>query len=212
MDAQFWHDKWHRREIGFHREDVNPFLSRFLPQLKLTQGDTVFLPLCGKTRDIAYLLAQGLQVKGVELSETAVRELFEELAVIPEVTEEAPFIVYRAEGLCVYVGDFFALQSEHLTAAAAIYDRAALVALPRDMRRNYTAHLQHICRTAPQLLVTYTYDQTAIDGPPFSIDSAEVSEHYGQHYQIAKLDELEVEGGMKGKVPSREAVYLLSQR
>lgn len=212
MDAQFWHDRWHRREIGFHREDVNPFLIRFLPQLPLSKGDTVFLPLCGKTRDIAYLLAQGFQVIGVELSETAVRELFEELAVIPEVATNSLFTVYRTDSLTIYVGDFFALETQQLAAVSAIYDRAALVALPRDMRIKYTAHLRQICGNAPQLLVTYTYDQTAIDGPPFSIDAAEVSEHYGQYYQIAKLDELEVEGGMKGKVPSREAVYLLNQR
>ncbi|WMW79663.1 thiopurine S-methyltransferase [Undibacterium cyanobacteriorum] len=216
MDAQFWHDRWQRRELGFHREHVNPLLRDHLSQLPLTAGQTVLVPLCGKTRDIAYLLSQGLQVVGVELSETAVRELFAELFadsdIEPQIQQYSNYIHYRVDHLSVFVGDFFAIQTEQVGSIDAVYDRAALVALPESMRRDYTAHLRKLTDAAPQLLITYEYDQTVIVGPPFSISHEEVRQHYASHFDIAKLFEAEVEGGMKGKTASTESVYLLRRR
>lgn len=209
MDAQFWHERWQRRELGFHREDVNPLLRDHLARLQLTAGQTVLVPLCGKTRDIAYLLSQGLQVVGIELSETAVRELFAELDVEPQIQQHPNFIHHRVDHLSVFVGDFFAIQTEQVGQIDAVYDRAALVALPERMRCDYTAHLRKLTHAAPQLLISYEYDQTVIDGPPFSISHEEVQRHYASHFDITKLLEAEVEGGMKGKTASTESVYLL---
>lgn len=209
MEADFWHQKWARGEIGFHRDEVNPHLLKHVDQLKLKQGSRVFLPLCGKTRDIAYLLGCGYVVLGVELSELAICELFAELSVVPQITQLGSFVRYSGNGLTIFVGDLFQLDSEMLGAIDAIYDRAALVALPETMRSDYTAHLIKLSQNAPQLLVTYEYQQELIDGPPFSISEAEVAQHYAETYHIVLLERVAVEGGMKGKAPSNEAVYVL---
>lgn len=209
MEANFWHSKWQRGEIGFHREEVNPILLAHWEKLGLAQGKRVFLPLCGKTKDIAYLINQGYQVVGVELSETAVRELFAEMSLTPEITESEHFHSFSVENMLIFVGDFFQLTPELIGHVDAIYDRAALVALPLTMRHNYTAHLTQFTAKAPQLVVTYEYQQELIDGPPFSISEQEVAQHYAENYTIELIARAAVEGGMKGKVPSSEAVYLL---
>lgn len=210
MEANYWHQKWQRGDIAFHREEANPHLVAHLHTLNLSEGSRVFLPLCGKTLDIAYLLSCGYQVLGVELSELAIRELFADLSITPQITQVADFICYSADGITIFVGDFFKLSAELTGEIAAIYDRAALVALPLAMRRDYTAHLIKLSHKAPQLLVAYEYQQELIDGPPFSISEQEVAEHYAQTYTINLLNRVEVAGGMKGKVPASEAVYLLT--
>ena len=65
MDSDFWHQKWEQGEIGFHESQVNPVLVGNLESLNLTKGSRLFLPLCGKTHDIAWLLAQGYRIAGV---------------------------------------------------------------------------------------------------------------------------------------------------
>jgi thiopurine S-methyltransferase len=209
MDAQFWHDRWQQREIGFHREHINPHLIKYFPTLELQREQVVLLPLCGKTRDITYFLQQGLQVVGAELSEIAVKELFLENEMQAEVTEVDEMLCYQAEGLRVFVGDFFKLRKHHIGAVDAIYDRAALVALPLELRRAYTKHLIDLSDSAPQLLITYEYDQSIIDGPPFSVSRQEVELHYASFYDINALYTDEVEGGMKGKTSASETVYCL---
>ena len=87
MDAHFWHEKWQNREIGFHEGSPNSLLVKHFNDLKLEPSSTMFVPLCGKTKDIAWLLEKGIKVAGVELNETAIRELFDELDLEPYITE-----------------------------------------------------------------------------------------------------------------------------
>jgi thiopurine S-methyltransferase len=172
----------------------------------------VFLPLCGKTRDIAWLLGQGYRIAGAELSEIAVRALFEELETEPVIAEIGELRRYSAPGLDVFAGDIFALDRGTLGSVDAVYDRAALVALPDDMRTRYAAHLAEISGHAPQLLITFEYDQNVMAGPPFSITEAEVSRCHAARFDIARLAEAEVPGGLKGICPATEKALLLRPR
>lgn len=209
MEAEFWHQKWEKNDIGFHREEANPLLVDYFDALKLPEGSRVFLPLCGKTRDIAWLLAQGHQVVGAELSALAVTQLFEELGVKPDLADAGALTHYRSEALELYLGDIFELEPEQLGPVDAIYDRAALVALPEALRLHYSEHLTRITDSAPQLLVTFEYDQTVIDGPPFSVNNEEVLQHYGSQYTPMLLHSQEAPGGMKGKCAAKEHLWLL---
>ncbi|MCO2550454.1 hypothetical protein FA329_25805, partial [Pseudomonas aeruginosa] len=69
MQADFWHARWANNQIGFHLDEINPYLMRHLSRLRLQAGERILVPLCGKTLDLAWLAAQGLEVLGVELSE-----------------------------------------------------------------------------------------------------------------------------------------------
>lgn len=211
MDANFWHQKWEKNEIAFHQGEANPLLVKYFKELSLAKDSRVFIPLCGKTRDIAWLLTQGLRVAGAELSKVAVEQLFTELGVEPEITKVGSVEHYSAADIDIFVGDIFELSRDLLGRVDAIYDRAALVALPAAMRDQYTQHLMRTTDQAPQLLISYTYDQNAIEGPPFSINDEEVNRHYADSYRLALLASVDVAGGMKGKCPAVEKVWLLKK-
>lgn len=211
MDAAFWHEKWQNKQIGFHLDDVNPLLVTHFDALDLQAGQTVFLPLCGKTLDIAWLLGKGLQVKGAELHEPAIIELFDALGVVPNVTDLGELRRYHADGLTLYVGDFFKLTSAILGDVDAVYDRAAIVALPEIIRGDYTKQVMAVSQKADQLLINYVYDQAIMTGPPFSVSNEELAQSYSADYAMTLLFENEVEGGLRGQCPATEFVWLLKR-
>lgn len=209
MDTSYWHQRWEKNELGFHESEANPLLIKYFKELSLAPGSRVFVPLCGKTLDIAWLLANDFRVMGAELSETAITQLFAELGVTPNIAVIDEVKHYSATNIDIFAGDIFTVSSKTLGVVGAIYDRAALVALPQDMRHRYTAHLMEITQKAPQLLVTLTYDQNVMNGPPFSVSDAEVNQHYQDHYQLTRLESTSVPGGLKGKCEALENVWLL---
>lgn len=216
MHATFWHQKWAQKEIGFHQSAVHPLLAAHWPRLtdewQLAEGSRVLVPLCGKTLDIHWLLARGHRVVGVELSEQAVIELFEELGQSPTISPQGALQRYSAPGLDVFVGDFFALTREQLGPVDAVYDRAALVALPEAMRHDYAAQLLALSASAPQLLICFEYEQSLLPGPPFAVDEAELRQHYGAELALDLLQRVDVPGGLKGRVPAADVAWRLSRR
>lgn len=209
MDARFWRERWDKNEIGFHQGDVNALLIERFQTLSLAPNSRIFVPLCGKTNDIAWLLSEGHRVVGVELSDLAIEQLFESLGVDPDVSSVGPMRRYSAPNIDIFVGDFFDISSETLGEVHAIYDRAALVALPADMRGRYAERLSEITNGAPHLLICFEYDQTVMDGPPFSIDEQEIARLYDGRYAIQRLTERSVSGGLKGVCPAQEVIWLL---
>ncbi|MFP5492801.1 MAG: thiopurine S-methyltransferase [Bacteriovoracia bacterium] len=209
MEANFWHARWEENLIGFHLPQPNPKLVEYFKQLNLKENDRVLVPLCGKTIDIAWLLAQGMRVVGVELSPLAIEQLFAELKVTPANQVRGKLNHYSAPQLDIFVGDIFDLDREILGHVDAIYDRAAIVALPDDLRERYAAHLINIAPKANQLLISYEYDQSLIAGPPFSVTPKHIQTYYQATYKISELVRMDVEGGLKGLYPAQEAVWLL---
>ncbi len=212
MDAQYWHQKWHTDDIGFHEAEGNLLLHANFKELALSAGSRVFVPLCGKTRDIGWLMSQGYRVVGVELNELAVEQLFEDLQLVPTVTSKGGMKCFSVAELDIFAGDFFKLTPEKLDPVDAIFDRGALVALPDDMRIRYARHLTEITGNAPQLLVTFDYDQAQMDGPPFSIGDGDVHDYYQDRYRISPLASVDVAGKLKGKCDATENIWLLLPR
>ncbi|MBD3670090.1 MAG: thiopurine S-methyltransferase [Gammaproteobacteria bacterium] len=193
MDTEFWHGKWQQNEIGFHQSEINQHLMKHWATLAIPEGATVFVPLCGKSLDLLWLLDKGYRVIGVELSPIAVEDFFNENGIAFEVSEEGPFYVYRHDELTIYMGDFFDLTREQLDDVEVIYDRAALVALPAEMRERYA---EHLCKMAPDnedvLLVTMEYEQAEMSGPPFSVSETEVHDLFANKYDIHSLERFDV--------------------
>jgi thiopurine S-methyltransferase len=209
MEANFWHNKWANNEIAFHRSNPNPQLVNNIETLSLAEGSRLFIPLCGKSLDIAWLLSNGFCIAGAELVETAIEQLFTELAIVPTIGVLDDIKHYSAPNIDIFVGDIFAVSRQMLGPVDAIYDRAALVALPQEIRAKYTSHLMKITHKSPQLLVTYHYDQNLYQGPPFSISDEEVAQHYKANYDLTLIVSIDVEGGLKGKYEAKENVWLL---
>ena len=215
MELEFWHQRWEAGQIGFHMEEVNPFLKRYFSELKLSKGDKVLVPLCGKSVDLVWLWQQGMEVCGVELSPLAVSQFKEEqsLPLISEVNGLFDFwhlpkeIEKETTGLGILCGNFFQLTAEQCREVKAVYDRAALVALPLEMRTQYVAHLQHILPAGTKiLLITMDYDQSLMQGPPFAVSKAEVHHLFSQAHRIEQL--AEVDSQRKGH-PIKEEVFII---
>lgn len=194
MEHEFWHQRWQENRIGFHQLQPSPFLIQYFNTLKLASNARIFVPLSGKTLDISWLIQQGYRVVAIELSQIAVvaliEQLFEDFKFDFEISEKNNLIHYAHPQIDIFVGDFFDLAYKQLGHVDAIYDRAALVALPADMRNHYTQHLMHITHTAPQFLVSYEYNQAQFSGPPFSVDSEEIQQLYGDSYHLQLLAHL----------------------
>ena len=212
MDANFWHNRWQTNQTGWHERAVNPPLITHFPSLEVPPGGRVFVPLCGKSLDLGWLLAQGYAVAGAELSELAVTQLFAELGMEPRISEVGQHKLFRGEKIDIFVGDLFNLSSEILGPVDTVYDRAALVALPEAMRVQYTAHLKSLTALAPQLVIGYEYDQTIVPGPPFSVTPDELHRHYNDSYTLTPLACIDVPNGLKGKCPATEHVWRLEKR
>ena len=212
MHHGFWHQRWQDNQIGFHLPEANPFLVKYLTALHLKQGARIFLPLCGKTLDIAWLLAQGFHVAGAELSEIAIEALFVQLQLKPAIKQIGEIKLYSSANIDIFVGDIFKLTPAMLGNLDAVYDRAALVALPDEMRKQYSAHLMTLTNNPPQLLICFEYDQTVHAGPPFSICAGEVLQHYQAAYDINLLTSETMPDGLKGQYPATEHVWLLKPR
>ena len=188
MKPKFWLERWQNNQIGFHQTEHNPLLQEFWHHLCLPTDAAVFVPLCGKSLDMHWLAAQGHSVVGVELAQLAVEQFFaEEKLVTQQVVDR--FIQFSNGQTSVFLGDFFDLTSELVGNTEGVFDRGGLVALPPDMRFRYVDHMLRIIPEGARiLLLTLEYDQSLVDGPPHSVEQAEVERLYGQRCEIALLD------------------------
>ncbi len=175
MQPDFWLRRWQNNQIGFHAAATNPYLQTYWPALGVPVGAQVLVPLCGKSLDLVWLAGQGLRVLGVELVEQAVENFFREHDLQPQIRQHGVFRIYQAGNLELWCGDIFALTADDLQGCTALYDRAALIALPPPMREAYAQHLTQLLPSGCRgLLVSLDYEQSHMDGPPFSVPDADV--------------------------------------
>jgi thiopurine S-methyltransferase len=193
MDPDFWQQRWQEGRIGFHQARVTPLLEQHWESVGVPAGARVFVPLAGKSLDMAWLASRGHEVLGVELSRLAVEQFFGEHGLDPEVRESVYGRHYRAGGIELVCGDAFALDHEALAGCAGVFDRAALIALPPQLRQRYAtelyARLPCGCRG---LLVTLEYPQHEKDGPPFSVPAGEVHALYDADWQVDLLERRDI--------------------
>ena len=167
-----WLNRWEEGRIGWHEVAGNRALKRHWT----ATGRNVLVPLCGKAPDLLWLCQQGNAVTGVELSPIAARSFFKEHGLRVDETEGV--FQARDEPLRIVVGDYFSYDESGFD---AIYDRAALIALPASMRPAYATHTQSLVEaSAYHLLVTLEYDQSQAAGPPYSVPGDEVAGYWPQ--------------------------------
>jgi len=174
MQSEFWHNCWQNQRIGFHQSDVHPLLPVLLSQSNLDQSRAIFAPLCGKSLDLWWLSGQG-HVVGAELSELACQQFYQEQGQLCSISVQGDFQHFSHTDVEIWQGDYFALKPEQLGAIGLIYDRAALIALPPQMRIDYVNQLKLLCPGPVSLmLLSLEYPQEEMSGPPFSVTEAEV--------------------------------------
>ena len=199
MNPEFWQKRWQEGRIGFNQAEVNPLLIRYFAELNLAAGSCIFAPLCGKSIDMLWLAQQGYHVVGAELVESAVQEFFSEQRITPTIYKHANNPAVKcyvgrlldkasSYSISLWVSNIFALSADDIGQIDAVYDRAALIAMPANMRDKYSEQVIELTDNAPQLLLTLKYKQDEWAGPPFSINSEQIQQYYNECYQITELE------------------------
>lgn len=215
MQPEFWRERWQQGQIGFHQPQVNADLRSYWPRLQCARSAPVFVPLCGKSLDMTWLRAQGHKVIGIELSEVAVEAFFAEQQLEPLRERVGALERWSAAGYELYVGDFFDLSADQLTAVQTVYDRAALIALPAALRARYVRHLAALLGAGCNiLLLTMDYQQEQMPGPPFAVAEAEVRRLFAPDFSVSPIASREAlleepRFMQRGLTSRREEAYLL---
>ena len=187
MEQTFWLEHWAANKIGFHRTETNPLLKRHWAAMDIDPAERVFVPLCGKSLDMAWLAEVGHDIVGVELSPLAIQDFFKEQGISAASSRTADFLRLQSDSITLFAGDFFELKPAHVQPVGAVYDRGALIALPEEMRKLYANRLPELA-PAPVLLITVLYDQSEMPGPPFAVSPAEVHQLYEERYEVRALE------------------------
>lgn len=184
-DNVLWLQFWRDRRTDFHQQAVNRLLTKFWPSLDLAKGSRVFVPLCGKSLDMIWLAKQGHEVIGVELSPVAVRAFFRENHLKPVRRQVGQFMLWKHGRLSILCGDYFSLTESDLGPIDTVYDRAALTALPEDIRRRYIAHLRSIVAETAKVFLLTTEDAEEKQSPSQAFGVAEeIKTLYSETYEI----------------------------
>ncbi|MEO5968977.1 MAG: thiopurine S-methyltransferase [Bdellovibrionia bacterium] len=216
MEKNYWLRRWEKHETGFHQLEVEPELIKHFSQIQPTR---VLVPLCGKSLDLKWLRSQGHEVIGVELSALACKEFFTDNQIQFQQSTEGHFEVFRGDGITLYCGDFFNFEQDLLGEIGALYDRAALIALPSDLRSKYAAHITKLVNCCSkkdgfrflQISIELTPPPSPIAKPPFSISAQEIENLYGKSFNIHQL-EREIVSEPKAIPVMVESVYELEPK
>lgn len=174
MQAEFWHNCWQNQRIGFHQSEIHPLLPVLFSQLNQDNSSAIFAPLCGKSLDLWWLAQHG-KVTGAELSELACQQFYQQQGQEFSVSSYSEFQHFSHPAVDIWQGDYFSLQPHQLGEVGLIYDRAALIALPLQMRMDYVQQLQRLCAgPVSLLLLSLEYPEQEISGPPFNVTEQEI--------------------------------------
>lgn len=218
MEPEFWHERWEAGEIGFHQKKINVLLEKYWHHFARPSNGKVFVPLCGKSKDMLWLAEHGHPVIGIEISRLAIETFFAENELLVERRGVGLFESYRSGDIELLAGDFFNLSKETLKDCELVYDRAALIALPAELRKRYVAHLREIISlNTAVFLITLDYDPDEMSGPPFAVPPFEVERLFSDFFSIKCLFSREVLAMnprfiKKGLSELKEAVYLLTPK
>ena len=194
MELSYWESRWRKGKIGFHADWVNPYLKMYWPDIPASNEENVLVPLCGKNLDMLWLRERGHRVWGVEYVDLACESFFRENNIPFNVEQRRQWKIYESDNINIIQGDFFKLPANLLPAVRAVYDRGALVALPREKRQKYAESIKRVISPGCSMLVhAFEYDQEKMSGPPFSVPQLEVESYYPEsdNYKVICLERSE---------------------
>lgn len=224
MDAEFWLKRWREGRIGWHHEKPMPLLVQHWPALDVAKGSRVLVPLCGKSLDMLWLAREGMHVVGVDLSPIAVESFLAENhlhARTHTAFDGTHYEITNAPdggGIDLVNGDVFAADPATIGACHAFYDRAATIALPDAIRLRLARDVYgKLPAGARGLLITLEYPPGEMQGPPFSVDDAEVHHLFDAQWSIEQLERRDILASQpsfseNGVTALHTAVYALTRR
>lgn len=213
MELSYWQSRWNKGHTGFHMHGGYPALARHWDSLEISGDANVLVPLCGKSDDLDFLSKKTGSVTGVEISGRAVHEFFRERKIDVSKRNSYGFSIYSGHNIELWCGDFFRFPEIHTPSFDLIYDKAALIALPEQMRKRYASKIISLTDLHTQyLLHHFEYDQKEMTGPPFSVSKEEIQFYFESDYNINVLEEAEMDIGRYKKFKDRGLSSYLRER
>ena len=222
METEYWLKRWREGRTGWHHEEVMPLLVQHWSALNVRSGARVLVPLCGKSLDMLWLSQQGMRVLGIDVSPIAIESFLAENqlhARTRSTAEGTHYEVTNAPGGDIEIinGDVFEADPEAVAQCAAFYDRAALIAMPAPMRGRLAndVYLQ-LPADSSGLLITLDYPEHEMQGPPFSVDDAEVHRLFDRQWNVERLERRDILASQpmfsgQGVTALHTAVYALTR-
>ncbi len=223
METEYWLKRWREGRTGWHREEVMPLLVQHWPALNVPRGARVLVPLCGKSLDMLWLSRQGMHVLGVDVSAIAIESFLAENqlhARTRSTAEGTHYDVTNAPGgeIEIINGDVFELDPAVIARCDAFYDRASIIAMPAAMRGRMadTVYMQLPAGSAG-LLIALDYPENEMQGPPFSVDEAELRRLFDQQWNIEQMERRDILASQpsfqeQGVTALHTSVYALTRR
>jgi thiopurine S-methyltransferase len=194
METEYWLKRWREGRTGWHRDEVMPLLAKHWAALDVPRGSRVLVPLCGKSLDMLWLAQQGMHVLGVDISPVAVESFLAENHLHARTragVDGTHYEITNAPGgeIEIINGDAFAIDPDAIADCDAFYDRAALIAMPAPMRRRLVDELYvQLPAGSAGLFITLVYPGNEMQGPPFSVDDAEVHDLFDRRWRVDCLE------------------------
>ncbi|KGJ95764.1 thiopurine S-methyltransferase [Thalassotalea sp. ND16A] len=214
MKQQFWLDCWKNTRLGFHQDELQPLMVEHFPNLVKASDNRIFVPLCGKTADMLFF-AERFKVIGNELSGIACHDFFADNKLVAKVKKSNGFSIFAQGNIELHQGDFFALDGKQFQPFDWIYDRAAIIAFPEDMRNEYVQQLKNFMTAATRIfLLTLEFPEDEMQGPPFSVKEDEVRQLF-KGYKVIKQAERDLTGQKFARLTLplssiQETLYIIS--
>ncbi|XP_032390651.1 probable thiopurine S-methyltransferase isoform X2 [Etheostoma spectabile] len=189
-----WEERWQKDRIGFHQPHVHTMLENNIDKVLAGRAEVrFFFPLCGKAVDMKWLADMGHSVVGVEISEKAIKQFFEENNMTYS-EEPVPAIpgakVFKSSerNISLYQCDLYNFSSSIEGQFGAIWDRGSLVAInPRDREKYAALVLSLMAKDCRYLLDTLLYNPELYNGPPFLVPDEQVNSLFGNSCDVELL-------------------------
>ncbi len=189
----YWERRWATNQTGWHRQNFNDLLTKHWPNINAPVKGKVLIPLCGKSLDMLWFADIGYNVTGIELAPTAIKEFFADNDMIPECIDRGNYNEFSSGSFTILNGNVLDFKPG-LIMADAWYDRAAMIALPPQQREKYIRQIAQQTKSgAVGLLITYTYPQNEMTGPPFSLEDKDVRILFSHGFEVEQLERIELE-------------------
>ncbi|XP_038133924.1 probable thiopurine S-methyltransferase isoform X5 [Cyprinodon tularosa] len=180
MELSEWEQRWQQHRTGFHQLEVH----------KRESPGSDGRPLCLTRLRLADL---GHSVVGVEISEMAIRQFFQEnnLTYNEESVPSIPgakLFQNTEKSISLYQCDLFSFSSSVAGQFGAIWDRGSLVAInPKDRDRYAALILSLMAADCRYLLDTFLYNPDLYEGPPFFVPDEQVLGLFGSSCTVELL-------------------------
>ncbi|XP_077497713.1 thiopurine S-methyltransferase-like [Amblyomma americanum] len=203
----YWAQRWAQGDVPWHGNlRINRFLDRHQELiLDGKKSATVFVPMCGKGRELHWFYAMGHVVYGVEYVEDVGRQFFVEndLAMSETVCPVLGCRVLKTRDgrLTIFICSIFDFSKECVPPIEIVWDRSGITAVREEDRGRYVSVMKSLL--APGFsygLWTTSYDNPDYKDFPRSITDATVLKLYGNDFDVRKVEEIEKDIGFPTKV------------